>query len=288
MIYPAESDIVPFLKGLTQALLPYAEENEINIFFRTDVKELTASYQPFLLTQSLYHLVCNMINLLPPKSNIELRLLHRQGDDTFSIEIENTGISLLRVNEVSVQNAYAFTGCSLTDGTVYRLTLPINQQPVARDHTLYAKDAANNLPQFYKEVQRWVRTHFTQTEKLIASLEKNQPREAAFMQKINAVIAANLDDENFDTDTLCRAMSLSRTQLFRRVKSLIKMAPAQHIKIMRLQKAKEYLETTDCTVSEVAFKTGFRSISHFTKIFKAQYGVLPSAYRSNSNDATNE
>ena len=128
----------------------------------------------------------------------------------------------------------------------------------------------------------------TQTEKLIATLEKTRPGEAAFMQKINAMIMANLDDENFDSDVLCRAMSLSRTQLFRRVKSLIRIAPAQHIKIMRLQKAKEYLETTDCTVSEIAFKTGFRNISHFTKIFKTQYGVLPSVYRYKGKPATNE
>jgi transcriptional regulator GlxA family with amidase domain len=122
----------------------------------------------------------------------------------------------------------------------------------------------------------------------MASLEKSQPQEAAFMQKINALIKANLEYENFDTDAVCKAMSMSRTQLFRRMKSLIKQAPANHIKIMRLQKAKELLETTDCTVSEVSFKTGFQAISHFTKVFKKQYGILPSAYRNNNGHATNE
>lgn len=217
-----------------------------------------------------------------------MRLLHKPGDDVFLIEIENTGISLIRVNEVGVESSYPFTVRALTNGTVYQLRLYIKQQTTAQDRSSFTNVTVSNLPQFYKEVQRRVRTQFTQTDKLMASLEKSQPREAAFMQKINAMILANLDDENFDSGTLCRAMSLSRTQLFRRVKSLIKLAPAQHIKIMRLQKAKEYLETTDCTVSEIAFKTGFKSISHFTKVFKTQYGVLPSAYRTNGNPATNE
>ena len=108
------------------------------------------------------------------------------------------------------------------------------------------------------------------------------------MQKINALIKANLEKDNFDTNALCKAMSLSRTQLFRRLKSLIKEAPANHIKTMRLQKAKELLETTDCTISEITFKTGFQTISHFTKIFKKRYGIVPSVYRQKNGHATNE
>jgi transcriptional regulator GlxA family with amidase domain len=72
---------------------------------------------------------------------------------------------------------------------------------------------------------------------------------------------------------------LSRTQLFRRIKSLIKQAPAHYIKTIRLQRAKELLEATDCTVSEIAFKTGFQTISHLTKVFKKQYGTAPSVFR---------
>jgi len=288
MIYPTECDIVHFLRSLSQALLPYAKTNEINISFSTGVKKLDTSYQPFELSQSFCHLVCNMISLLPPKSNIEVRLLHSPGDNTILIEIENTSINLIRVSEVGIQNFYTFMGKSLPNGTLYQLMLSINQEITTTGEETHANVARGNLPQFYKEVQRWFHTHFTQTEKLIATLEKTRPGEAAFMQRINAMILANLDDENFDSDALCRAMSLSRTQLFRRIKSLIRIAPAQHIKAMRLQKAKEYLETTDCTVSEIAFKTGFRNISHFTKIFKTQYGILPSIYRYNGKLATNE
>ena len=137
----------------------------------------------------------------------------------------------------------------------------------------------NSLPRFYKEIQKRLRSHFTQTEKLIATLEQNRPQEAAFMQKINALIKVNLENENFDTRALCQATSLSRTQLFRRLKTLIKQAPAHHIKTMRLQRAKELLETTDWTVSEIAFRTGFQTASHFTKIFKMQYGILPSVFK---------
>jgi transcriptional regulator GlxA family with amidase domain len=119
-------------------------------------------------------------------------------------------------------------------------------------------------------------------------LEESRPHEAAFMQKINALIKVNLENENFDTNALCKAMSLSRTQIFRRLKSLVRQAPAYHIKTMRLQRAKELLETTDWTVSEIVCKTGFQTISHFTKIFKKQYGILPSVFHHTGKSATNE
>ena len=289
MIYPAEADIVPFLKSLVLGLQPYAKANEVGISFSAAIKKQVVQYQPFLLSQSLVQLICNIINLLPPKSKIILRLLYSDDNQHLQVEVENNSINLIRVNEICTQGIYTFTAYPLSSGTVYRLLIPVQiNTNTATSQPAKETSPVNNVPQFYKEFQKRFKSHFTQTEKLMASLEKSQPQEAAFMQKINALIKVNLDNENFNTNALCKAMSLSRTQLFRRVKSLIKEAPANHIKIMRLQRAKELLETTDCTVSEITFKTGFQTISHFTKIFKKQYGIVPSAYRQTNGHATNE
>lgn len=288
MIYPSESDIVPFLRGLVKSLQPYAQANEVNISFSPTVKKQAVNYQPFLLTQSVVQLVCNIINLLPPKNTISFRVQYSLDKTALIIEVENTGINLTRVSEINLQGKYSFSSQPLPSGTIYVLFLPLKQPVLSNSKQNEINKYANDPPQFYKEFQKRFHSHFTQTEKLIASLEKSQPQEAAFMQKVNALIKANLDDEHFDSDSLCKAMNMSRTQLFRRMKRLIKQAPANHIKLMRLQKAKELLETTDCTVSEVSFKTGFQAISHFTKVFKKQYGILPSAYRNVNGHATNE
>ncbi len=288
MIYPSEADIVPFLKSLALGLQPYAQANEVHISFSSDVKKQVLYYQPFLLSRSLVQLICNIINLLPPKSKIQVRIHYSPDHQNLQVEIENTGLNLIRVNEVCAQTIYSFTGYPLPHGTLYRLVIPLHHPDYTPNQLTYTNPSANNLPQFYKEIQKRFHSYFTQTEKLITTLEQSQPHEAAFMQKINTIIKVNLENENFDSNALCKAMSLSRTQLFRRVKSLIKQAPANHIKIMRLQRAKELLETTDCTVSEIAFKTGFQALSHFTKVFKKQYGVLPSVFRRVNTSATSE
>lgn len=49
----------------------------------------------------------------------------------------------------------------------------------------------------------------------------------------------------------------------------------------RIEKAKLYLKNTDLSVSEIAFNTGFNSISYFGKIFKEMVGLTPVEYRKN-------
>ena len=288
MIYSSEADIVPFLKGLAQSLRPYAQANEVNLSFSSSIKEQIVLYQPSMLSQSLVQLICNIINLVPPKSKIKVCLFYSPDNQNLHLEVENTRINLIRIYEIIAQTTYSFTGYPLTQGTLYRLVLPLQQNVSISNQPIHTNTYPNNLPQFYREIQKRFNTHFTQAEKLMATLEQNRPQEAAFMQKINTLIKVNLENENFDTNALCSAMSMSRTQLFRRMTSLIRQAPANYIKSIRLQKAKEMLETADLTVSEIAFRTGFQTVSHFTKIFKKQYGIQPSVFRRSNKSATNE
>ena len=288
MIYSSDADIVQFLKNLTLSLQPYAKANEVNLSFSSGVTKQNVLYQPALLSQSLVQLLCNMINFVPPKSKIKVSVLLSPDDQHLHIEVENTKINLIWVYEVTAQTTYSFIGYPLSHGTMYRLVLPLQQPSSLTNQPLEANTAAYNLPRFYREIQKRLSSHFTQAEKLMATLEENRPQEAAFMQKINILIKVNLEDENFDSNALCKAMSMSRTQLFRRMKSLIRQAPANYIKSIRLQKAKEMLETTDFTISEIAYKTGFQTVSHFTKIFKKQYGIQPSVFRRVKASATNE
>ena len=287
MIYPSDADVVPFVKKLSQGLQPYALANEVHISFVSDMKKQVLNYQPFLLSQSLVQLICGIINLVPPKSNIQVQLLYCSENKNLLIEIENTGINLMRMTELVAQNIYPFEVYPTSSGTLYRMTIPLHLDGYAEELVIKS-NSSNNIPQFYAEIRKRLHSHFIEAEKHISTLEQSRPKEATFMQRINTLIKVNLEDENFDTEALCEAMSMSRTQLFRRLKSLVRQAPAHYIKLIRLQNAKELLETADLTVSEVAYKTGFQNLSHFTNIFQKQYGILPSLFRRSNKTATNE
>ena len=99
--------------------------------------------------------------------------------------------------------------------------------------------------------------------------------EHAFIGKIQQIIEANFADENFALPQLCEALNMSRSQLFRKLKALINVSPSDFIRTYRLQKAKSLLETTDLTVSEVAWQVGYKDVSHFSRSFHELFGVSP-------------
>ncbi len=101
--------------------------------------------------------------------------------------------------------------------------------------------------------------------------------EDIFLQKVNLVLEQNYTDKDFTLLLLCKELSLSRSQLFRKLKALTGESPSVYIKNYRLQKAKHLLETTEFNVSEVAWKTGFASLAHFSRSFQQAFGFAPSA-----------
>ncbi|MBS1335575.1 MAG: helix-turn-helix transcriptional regulator [Blautia sp.] len=55
----------------------------------------------------------------------------------------------------------------------------------------------------------------------------------------------------------------------------------EYVNTLRLEKAKEMLGNSKMNVSEVAERTGFESLSYFSKQFKKKYGVSPQDFRKN-------
>ncbi|MEN8120275.1 MAG: ATP-binding protein [Bacteroidota bacterium] len=100
--------------------------------------------------------------------------------------------------------------------------------------------------------------------------------EDSFIRKIREFILANLDDENLDIKKLCNVVAMSRTQLYHKFKSLTNRTIFEYLQSLRLLKAKELLLTSDINVSEAAYQTGFKNLSHFSRAFTKEFGVNPS------------
>ncbi len=103
--------------------------------------------------------------------------------------------------------------------------------------------------------------------------------EDAFMQRIHNISMVNLSDESFHIDRLCREMAMSRTQLYRKFRSLTDKTIAEYFRSLRLHKAKELLTNSELSVSEAAYKTGFKNVSHFSRVFTQEFGINPREIR---------
>jgi YesN/AraC family two-component response regulator len=113
------------------------------------------------------------------------------------------------------------------------------------------------------------------TMEAVADAQPSSP----FVMRFKAVVEARLSDSNLSVEDLGADMGLSRVQLYRKVKALTGSTPVDLIRKARLAKARELLQSTDLTVSEVAYKVGFTTPSYFTKCFKDEYGRVPGDVR---------
>jgi DNA-binding response OmpR family regulator len=104
--------------------------------------------------------------------------------------------------------------------------------------------------------------------------------ERKFIEKTRSIIDANLGNPEFSVENLGMELGLSRSQLFRKFKTLYELKPSELIKTERLKKSKELLATKDFNINEVANLTGFKSSSYFITSFKRYYGKTPKEYFS--------
>jgi len=74
-------------------------------------------------------------------------------------------------------------------------------------------------------------------------------------------------------------VNLSPWRLAHLFKSETGMSPQRYLTLVRLQRAKDQLETTFLSVQEIGAAVGIPNPSQFTKRFKAAYGMTPVEYR---------
>ena len=96
-----------------------------------------------------------------------------------------------------------------------------------------------------------------------------------FVTRLQDFIIANMANSDLSINDLCGEMHMSRVQLYRKCKSLTDVSPVELVRNLRLQKAKHLLESSQLSVSEIAYEVGFSSPSYFAKCYRDQYGVSP-------------
>lgn len=101
-----------------------------------------------------------------------------------------------------------------------------------------------------------------------------------FLARLRETTRTNLGDENFDVRALARAMSESRSSLYRHLHELLGQTPSQYLREVRLEQAASMISAGAGSIQEIAYAVGFKSVSHFSRSFREQYGEPPSRYRS--------
>jgi len=105
-------------------------------------------------------------------------------------------------------------------------------------------------------------------------------RESEFSERVRMTITAKIADVDFGVEALADELDMSRVHLYRRMREELDKQPSELIMTMRLERAAQLLSANACSVAEVAYGVGFKSVSHFTKRFRQRFEQTPSAFRS--------
>lgn len=103
-------------------------------------------------------------------------------------------------------------------------------------------------------------------------------RDRAFLDQLYALMEKELSNEDLDMGRMTELMKISRTKFYYKIKGLTGKTPSEFFMQYKLNMAAKLLKEGDWNVSEIAIRTGFKSLPHFSKAFKKQFGVPPSKY----------
>ncbi|MBR4359677.1 MAG: helix-turn-helix transcriptional regulator [Clostridia bacterium] len=85
--------------------------------------------------------------------------------------------------------------------------------------------------------------------------------------------------DKFSLDEMAGALYVNGSYLLRTFKRFMNMTPLCYHHLVRCNKAKELLNQTDMSISQVGETVGFVSSSHFSHVFRKTEGCTPSEYR---------
>lgn len=105
--------------------------------------------------------------------------------------------------------------------------------------------------------------------------EKTTTLDNDFIKTVLNYINENISETELSVEDLASKVFLSRSQLYRKIKTLTGVSVNEFIRNVRLEKAKELIELGNDNITEISYKVGFSSPSYFTKCYKDKYGYLP-------------
>lgn len=124
-----------------------------------------------------------------------------------------------------------------------------------------------------------LRSLFSGDKAEAAEEERLCSQDKTFVTRLREIIQQHLVDSDFSVERLGEEIGLSRVQVYRKVKVLTGKTPVELLRKARLMKARTMVTTTDRSIAEIAYATGFTSPSYFNKCFKDEFGVSPGGMR---------
>lgn len=126
--------------------------------------------------------------------------------------------------------------------------------------------------------RRKIKDHFASSPFEDVRVMAHSKTDEAFLKKLDEYIRANIKNPNIDIDMLAEHMFMSRTTLYRKIKSLSSLSPKELIDITRLKKAASLIAENEFSFYEISKMVGYSSQSLFSRNFQKYFKMSPLEY----------
>jgi len=99
-----------------------------------------------------------------------------------------------------------------------------------------------------------------------------------FLDNCIRIVEEHLTDPDFNIDTLANALGMSRSNLYRKIKSISGQSANGFIRFIRLRKAAEIFINTDKTIQETSYMVAINDPKYFREQFYKLFNMNPSQY----------
>ncbi|GGF31013.1 hybrid sensor histidine kinase/response regulator transcription factor [Echinicola rosea] len=238
------ADILHYLNGLLESCydLIYAENGQEGL-------EKAIKYIPDIIISDI---------MMPKKNGIDLCMLLKKQPATTHIPI------ILLSAKDSVESITSGFG----EGADAYITKPFNGQIL--------KSRIENLLTTRYQLRQYYLGQKHQDKSLTVGQRKAVTQEKAFLKQLEEHIVNQLGEQATEVETLCRLMGMSRTSLFRKLKALTGQNINQYTRTVKINRAAYLIKNENLGVAQAAYEVGFNSPKYFRKLFKEQFGHLPS------------
>lgn len=126
--------------------------------------------------------------------------------------------------------------------------------------------------------RRKIKEHFASSPFEDVRVMAHSKTDEAFLKKLDEYIRTNIKDPNIDIDMLAGHMFMSRTTLYRKIKSLSSLSPKELIDITRLKNAAGLIAKNEFSFYEISKMIGYSSQSLFSRNFQKYFKMSPIEY----------
>jgi len=126
--------------------------------------------------------------------------------------------------------------------------------------------------------QTQLRKYFLDSITLKENTQKVPAEYQDFLKRCIQIIEANLENADFDSQYFARAMGMSHSALYTKIKGVSGQTLTAFVRSIRMRRAAVLMLTENMNITQASFQVGFENVRYFREQFTKLFGLTPSDY----------